>query len=311
MDVAVTIAEYKDRLQALGYAEKTVEAYSWGLRSFEGYLKEKGIDDLRQVTKQVMFDYQASVYAGPHAVETKALTIRPVKRLFEHLASNNRLLINPAEGIVETKRRSRKIGPTLTLDEMKKVLLQPNMGLASGIRDRTIMEVLYATAMRIDELLSLHVHDVDLKDGVIVVRKGKGNKQRVVPLGKHATTFIKEYLDKVRPNYSRKRPKEQCLFLNNRGEPLSYGAVRYSLYIYARQAGIGKHAAPHTFRRSCATHMLQAGADIRYIQKLLGHARLATTQQYTKVMPVDIKKTHEETHPNGRDDIDSGIPETP
>jgi integrase/recombinase XerD len=255
-----------------------------------------------------MLDYKAQVMAGTQALETKALRIRPVKRLFEHLTNSNQLLINPAEGIIETNRREKKIGPTLTQEEVKKLLQQPNMSLRGGIRDRAVLEVLYATGIRRNELLSLEVHDVDLRDGVIHVRKGKGNRQRVVPLGKTAAGYLKEYLEKIRPHYGRKSPKERRLFLTNEGTPLTGGALHVSLYHYRKQAGINKSASPHTLRRSCATHMLQEGADIRYIQKLLGHASLATTQQYCKVIPVDIKKTHEETHPNGRDKDDSGTP---
>ena len=308
MDVAVTIAEYKERLQALGYAEATIEIYRSGLDRFREYLEGRNVADLRTVTKQIMLDYKAQVMTGMQAIETKALRIRPVRRLFEHLTESNVLLINPAEGIVETCRRHKKIGPTLTQEEVKKLLLQPNMSFRGGIRDRAVLEVLYATGIRRNELLSLEVHDVDLKGGVIHVRKGKGGKQRVVPLGKTAATFLKEYLEKIRPHYNRKNPKERSLFLTDEGKPLTGGALHVSLYHYRKQAGIDKSASPHTLRRSCATHMLQEGADIRYIQKLLGHKSLATTQQYCKVIPVEIKKTHEETHPNGRDRADTGIP---
>jgi integrase/recombinase XerD len=306
MDVAVTIAQFKERLKALGYADATLEIYRAGLDKFREYLEAHGIADLRTVTKQIMLDYKALVMAGTQAMETKALRIRPVKRLFEHLTENNLLLINPAEGIIETCRKHKKIGPTLTQEEMKILLQQPNMSFRGGIRDRAIMEVLYATAIRKNELLSLEVHDVDLRDSVIHVRKGKGKRQRVVPLGKTAAGFLREYLEKIRPLYNRKNPKERRLFLTNEGKPLTGGALNVSLYHYRKQAGINKSASPHVFRRSCATHMLQEGADIRYIQKLLGHASLATTQQYCKVIPVDIKKTHKETHPNGRDNADSG-----
>lgn len=308
MDVAVTIAEYKERLKALGYAEATIEVYRVGLDHFRGYLEQREVADLRTVTKQTMLDYKAQVMTGTQAMETKALRIRPVKRLFEHLTESNLLLINPAEGIVETCRRNKKIGPTLTREEVRKLLLQPNLSFRGGIRDRAVMEVLYATGIRRNELLALEVHDVDLRDGIIHVRKGKGRKQRVVPLGKTAAAFLKEYLEKIRPHYNRKAPKERTLFLTDEGKALTGGALHVSLYNYRKQAGIDKSTSPHTLRRSCATHMLQEGADIRYIQKLLGHTSLATTQQYTKVVPVDIKKTHEETHPNGRERTDTGVP---
>jgi len=204
---------------------------------------------------------------------------------------------SPREGVVETCRRHRRLGPTLSREEMKKLLQQPNMSMNAGIRDRALMEILYATALRIDECLAVEVYDVDLRGGVIMVRKGKGKRQRVVPMGKHAAGHLKEYLEKVRPRFASKSPKERRLFLTNRGDPMNCACIRYQLNQYAKQAQLGKTASPHTFRRSCATHMMQEGADIRYIQQMLGHASLATTQQYCKVIPVDVKATHEATHP--------------
>jgi len=224
------------------------------------------------------------------------LKLRPVKRLFEHLVTAHRLLINPTEGMVETCRQNRKIGPVLTIKEIKRLLAQPNMSIKTGIRDRAIMEVLYATGIRLAELLTLDVYRVDLKDRVVHV-KGKGRKQRVVPLGKTATAALREYLQNIRPYYAKKRPKQRRLFLLNTGVAMNPASVRQMLRKYRLEAGIKKPVSPHTFRRTCATHLLQAGADIRYIQKLLGHRRLRTTQAYTRVMPVEVKRTHNQTHP--------------
>jgi integrase/recombinase XerD len=180
---------------------------------------------------------------------------------------------------------------------MKKLLDQPNLSLRPHIRNKAIMEVMYCTAIRIDELVSLDVYHADLKDKVLYIRKGKGKKQRVVPLGKTAVKHTREYLEHIRPWWARKNPKEKKLFLNHHGLPLSDDSVRAFLRRYRIAAGIKKPVSPHTLRRSCATHMLQQGADIRYIQKLLGHKYLSTTQAYTKVIPVDLKQTHNRTHP--------------
>jgi integrase/recombinase XerD len=298
MDVVVTITEYKNQLKALGYADKSIELYCWGLDVFSKYLKEKGIDDLRKVSRQTVVDYQAGIMTGPQAMDTKEVKLRAVKRLFEYLTDKNLLLINPAEGLKAARSEKRKTGTVLTLQEIQKVLQQPNTGLRTGIRDRAIMEVLYATGIRAGELRALEVYDVDLKDEVLFIRKGKGRKQRVVPLGKNAAKHLKEYLEKVRPRWAKKNPKERRLILASSGLPITPGNVQANLYIHARKAGIKKGASPHTFRRSCATHLIQNGADIRYVQKLLGHSNLKTTQQYTKVMPVDVKNLHKEYHPN-------------
>ncbi len=298
MEVVVTIIEFIRQLKARGYAKATIDSYRANIGHFKRHLVNRDIADMKQVTHQTILDYQAEVMAESLAMESKALKIRAVKRLFEHLVKSHKLLINPAEGLVETCRRNQKIGPVLTVDEVKKLLLQPNLSLKTGIRDRAVMEVLYSTGIRIDEFLSLEVYHADLKDKVLYIRKGKGGKQRVVPLGKGALTWLKEYLHRIRPWHGRRHPKERALFVNHSGNPLTANVIRGFLRTYKTAAGIAKPLSPHTFRRTCATHLLQKGADIRHIQELLGHRRLSTTQAYTKVMPMEVKATHDKTHPN-------------
>jgi integrase/recombinase XerD len=297
LDVIVTIAEFKQHLKAKGYAAATIASYRKGLSVFGAYLQSCDIDDLRRVSAQVIEDYRSKVMAEPIAAESKALKLRPVKRLFEHLVKSHKLLINPCENLVETCRTRRKIGTILTVDEVKALLAQPNLSLKTGIRDRAILEVFYATGIRLDELISLEIYHADLADKVIFIRKGKGGRQRVVPLGKTAAAYLKAYLEKIRPYYGRKNPRQRRLFINHFGLAMTAGAIRQMMRSYRLAAGIKKPVSPHALRRSCATHMLAAGADIRYIQKLLGHKELKTTQAYTRVMPVDIKQTHTKTHP--------------
>ena len=304
MDVVVTILEFKNYLSSCGYAARTVASYRDNLAPFVSYLENCGINDLRKVTTQIIEEYRHQVMATSLAAESKALRLRPVKRLFEYLVGSHKLLINPAEAIVETCRKNRKIGPVLTLDEIKRLLAQPNLSLRPHIRNRAIMEVLYATGMRIDELISLDVYHVDLADKVIFIRKAKGRKERVVPLSVPAVKFLREYLEKIRPWWAKKSPKERRLLLNHHGRPMTGNNVRSFLRRYRLAVGINKPVSPHTLRRTCATHMLSAGADIRYVQKLLGHKRLRTTQLYTKVMPVEVKHTHNQAHPGVKDDED-------
>jgi integrase/recombinase XerD len=300
LDAVITIAEFKNQLKARGYAESTVLWYGVSLDQFKRYLDDKGIRDIRQVNHPMILDYQEHLMTLPLAMETKAVRIRAVKRLFEGLAEAHKLLINPTEGIVETSRRNRKIGTVLTLDEVKKLLAQPNLAKPTHIRDRAIMETFYSTGIRLNELISLEVYDVDLKEKIIFIRKGKGNKQRVVPMGKHAAGYIREYIEKARPRHARKNPRERRLFLTDSGRPLTKLNVEQFIRKYRIEAGIKKPASPHALRRTCATHLLQQGADIRYVQELLGHKDLRTTQQYTKVMPLEVKKVHDNAHPNNR-----------
>jgi integrase/recombinase XerD len=231
------------------------------------------------------------------AEETKAMRIRPVKRLFGWLLDTHRLLIDPTEKIRETNRKNRSLPPVLTIEEMRRLLEQPNLSLRMQIRDRAVMETLYSSGVRLNELVQLTVHDVDLKDKVLHVRKGKGNRQRVVPIGRNAAKYLGEYLLQIRPRYAGKNKQERRLFLTDEGKPVTGNTIRTSLFKYKKAAGIKKTASPHSFRRSCATHLLQQGADIRYVQKLLGHRNIKTTQLYTRVYPVDLKQTHNRTHP--------------
>lgn len=297
----VVISEYQEHLKALGYAEATVEIYRKNLGQFKRYLALTKVDDLRQVTKATIQEYKALVMVEKNAMETKALKLRPVKRLFEHLVENNRLFINPTEGLVETCRKNRKIGTVLTVAEVQKLMEQPNLSFPMEIRNRAIMEVFYTSGIRLNELIRLTVHDVDFKERVLYVRKAKGRKQRVVPLGKVALQFVREYLDKIRPKHSKRNPKERALFLKNTGKPLTPDVIRQAIRSYRIKAGIKKNVSPHTFRRTCATHLIQQGADIRYVQKLLGHSNLSTTQLYTKVMPIEVKKSHDKYHPGGKE----------
>ncbi len=302
MKVVVTIAEFKHHLKAKGYAPATIEIYRKNLDQFTAWLTGHEISDIRAVTRQVILDYQTHVMAQPLAIETRALKLRAVKRLFEHLEQTHQLLVNPADGLVETCRKNRNIGPVLTKDEVKRLLDQPNLSLKTHIRDRAIMEVLYATGIRLNELLCLAIYHVDLQERVLYIRKGKGGKQRVVPLGRQAAAFVKEYLEKIRPHYAKKNPKERRLFLLNTGRAMTPASVRGLLLGYRRQAGITTSASPHTLRRTCATHLLANGADIRYIQELLGHRSLKTTQAYTKIMPRDVKQVHDRTHPGVKEE---------
>jgi integrase/recombinase XerD len=300
MDVAVTIRKYRLQLTGLGYAKSTMELYRKYLNQFSEYLAAAGITDLRTVSRQTLEDYKAQVMAENNSMETKALKLRPVKRLFEYLTENNQLLINPSEGLVETCRRNRKPAPALTVAEMEQLLRQPNLSFRMQVRNRAIMEMLYSTGIRLGELLQLSIHDPDLQDKTLFIRNAKGRKQRIVPLGRNALFYLKEYLEKIRPRYAARNPRERTLFLGNTGMPLQPGALRIALRQYRDQAGIEKNVSPHTFRRTCATHLLQQGADIRHIQELLGHSSLKVTQYYTRVMPTEVKETHTNTHPGGK-----------
>lgn len=300
MNVEVTITEFKNQLKARGYAEATIKTYRLNLDQFRRYLEKQKIIDLRKVNPAMLRDYQAQILLEPWTLASKAIKLRIVKRLFAWLLKGNRLLLDPAEDLPEPKTPHRKLGTVLTIAEMQTLLKQPDLSWPMQVRDRAILEVFYATAVRLDELLNLEIYHVDLKDQVLYIRKAKGKNQRVVPLGKTAAFYLKKYLLEVRPFFAQRNSKERKLFLLQNGAPLTPDTVYIGLRQYRKKARIQKPVSPHTLRRSCATHLLQQGADIRYIRELLGHKSLRTTQIYTQVMPVDIKETHNKTHPSGK-----------
>lgn len=297
MEIQRIVSEFKTHLEVGGYASSTIDCYCSYLSYFLDYLKKIHMADFKQVTHEIVRNYQLLVSDMDLAEETKAMRIRPVKRLFGWLLDSHQLLIDPTEKIKETNRKNRTLPEVLTIDEMQLLLAQPNLSLRMQIRDRAIMETLYSSGIRLNELVQLTVHDVDLKDKVLHIRKGKGNRQRVVPIGKNSVKYLKEYLTEIRPRYAKKNPKERKIFLTDEGNPVTGNTIRSALFKYKKAAGISKTASPHSFRRSCATHLLQQGADIRYVQKLLGHRHIKTTQLYTRVYPIDLKQTHDKTHP--------------
>lgn len=283
------------------YSPATIDNYGDQLKRFGEWLAVKAIDDLRKLTQQDIRDYQAYVQQEPLASSTRALRLRAVKRLFNYLVDEAILLLDPTEGIQELYRKDALPRPILTQKEIDKLLSAPNTSLPQGIRDRALLEVLYATGIRVGELEKVTIHHVDLPTQTLQVRHAKGGRPRAVPLGKTATKWLKEYLTQVRPRLSKRRPFERALFLVRGGHPLLQTQIRNLMGQYKTQANLKKQVTPHVLRHTCATHLLQQGADIRMIQQLLGHICLDSTVIYTRVAPLDVKATHQQYHPgNGK-----------
>jgi len=284
------------------YSPKTVTIYGDQLTRFGAWLADHTIYDLRQVTRQDIRDYQAQVKQEAIGRETQATRIRAVKRLFNHLVDRAVILLDPTEGIQEVSRKETLPRPILSRREIDKLLSAPNTSLPLGIRDRALLEVLYATGIRVGELERVTIHHVDLSTQTLQVRHAKGGRPRTVPLGKTAGKWLKEYLTQVRPRLAKRRPFERALFLVQGGRPLVQTQIRVLLRQYRQQVKIKKNVTPHILRHTCATHMMQQGADIRAIQQLLGHVSLNSTTIYTRVAPLEVKATHHQYHPNERQD---------
>jgi len=197
----------------------------------------------------------------------------------------------------------------LTPEEVKKLLSIPDTNTVVGFRDRVILEIFWATGMRIGELLFLAVPDINFNEGLVTIRQGKGGKDRVVPVGKGALNWIKEYLDRVRPllaqqahkNFEHGTSNFELLFPRRKWKRLDKAGVHAKLKVYQRRARLKKNLFSHLFRHTLATEMLKRGADLRHIQELLGHERLRTTQKYTHIVKEELRKVHGQTHPREKE----------
>jgi integrase/recombinase XerD len=287
-------------LRLRGYRAATIDNYTDQLKRFREWLRRRRIGDLRALSRERLLAYQIHVRREPISRETQALRIRAVKRLYGYLVEQGHLLLDPTEGLQEISRRHTLPRPVLSLAEMKRLLAAPDIAQRHGLRDRALLEVLYATGVRVGELQQVACSDLNLREGTMHLRVTKSGQPRVVPLGHHATHWLKRYLDEVRLRMVQHRPFEPALFVVQGGRALRSHMVRHVLKQYAQLAGIRKTVSPHLLRHGCATHLLRAGADLRAIQELLGHSRLSSTVLYTRVAPLEVKESHQRFHPGNR-----------
>lgn len=297
--------QFKEHLQTLARTAATVEAYT----SHVGPFLAGVVKDIKAVTRSDLEAYIAGLFAHrtgdgkAYAISTVIIKVRSLKRFFEFLETRNVIFINPMEFIDEPQKERRLPRNILTSEEMQKILDQSNLGTMTGLRDRTVLELFYATGIRLNELCSLTIYDADLQGGMLRVNCGKGRKDRVVPLGRHAVRFLREYITKVRPHCTRNNKQNRSLFVDHYGKPLSHQVVSIMIRTHTRAAGIKKKVSAHTFRHTFASQLVKNGADIVAVQKMLGHADLRTTQGYIRALGLNVKKAHQQSHPREKDKI--------
>lgn len=292
-------AKYQRYLRRKGYRESTQANYEGNALLLISYLQGEGVEDLKEVTKEHLRGYQDYLFSETDLkLNAQKARLAAVLNFFKYLDKTGQLLYNPAtcielpRGVVILPRK------VLSEKEMKKLLSAPDIDSSLGLRDRAMMEVFYSTGIRNSELRNLELYDVDFEAGQVSVREGKGGKDRVVPIGEVALIYTREYIEKSRPHIARDDTK--TLFLNYKGKKLTTDAVPFIIQRNARAAGLAETIGAHTIRHSFATHLLKRGAPIRYIQEMLGHVSLDTTQKYTRVEIRDLKKVHKKTHPRER-----------
>lgn len=279
-----------------GLAPTTVEAYSRGLNRFFDFLKKKGVKDVQSLDKLDVRAFLLSLKKEGLSIKTVAKNLVVLRTFFRFLVQEGILRLNPAEE-VESPKVARSLPEVLTLREVESLLEQPDLQTPLGIRDRAMLEMLYATGMRVSELTRLPTHQVNLEGGYVLLF-GKGSKERVVPLGQEAIRWVSHYLKEVRGRLSKGR-EGPFLFINRMGREMSRQMFWKNIKAYARKAGIQKRITPHLLRHSFATHLLERGADLRSVQLMLGHVDISTTQIYTHVSGERLKKVHQKYHPRG------------
>ncbi|MCM8794823.1 MAG: site-specific tyrosine recombinase XerD [Candidatus Omnitrophica bacterium] len=274
-----------------GLSDNTIAAYERDLRQFAG---EFSCRHPSAVSRSDILDYLMKLkdsHLTPSSIARKLVAIKVFYRFF---LAEGLLKTDPAS-VIESPRLWKGLPEVLSVEEVERLLKAVPMKESKGIRDRAILELLYASGLRVSEAASLKVSDINAEAGFLRCI-GKGGRERVVPVGQHALRWITKYLQEVRPLLGAKSDSKN-LFLNRFGKPLSRQTVWILLTHYAKQGGIKKSISPHTLRHSFATHLLEAGADLRVVQELLGHATIATTQIYTHVDKARLKSIHARFHP--------------
>jgi integrase/recombinase XerD len=255
-----------------------------------------------EITKPILERYQRYLYTyrkendQPLTVRSQHARIVPVRAFFKWLCRRNHLLYNPASELELPRLEKRLPKHILTAKEAEAIMSQPEVSDPFGLRDRAILETFYSTGLRRMEVASLKLHDLDENRGVVMVRQGKGKKDRMIPIGERAIMWIQKYVEEVRPSLVGLFD-EGTIFLTNLYDAFTPNRLTQLVRDYVNAADIGKKGSCHLFRHTCATLMHENGADIRFIQQLLGHAELTTTQIYTQVSIRKLKEIHTATHP--------------
>jgi integrase/recombinase XerD len=304
-ELGVRAAEFLEMRQAKHFSPRTVEWNESNLRAFFNWCEERSLRNPTEITRPILERYQRWLFyyrtkAGkPLSVASQHKRLAAVVAFFKWMARSNLILFNPASEIDLPRLDRRLPRDVLTVSEVEQVLNLPDVSKPSGIRDRAILETLYSTGIRRSELVKLGIYDVSPEAGTLMVRLGKGRRDRVVPIGERALGWIEKYLVDVRP-HDVVEPDEGVLFLSYMGTGFLPHSLSDLVRGYIEAARIGKAGSCHLFRHTMATLMLESGADIRFIQAMLGHASLETTSIYTLVSIKKLKEVHELTHPGAR-----------
>jgi integrase/recombinase XerD len=302
------INEYRKHLNLLNTSDRTVKEYVRLLGKFVDFLNREGVDTIEGITVRRIMDFQRNLYYYKKANGdvlnpcTQNNYLKVIKSFCKYLHKEGYLLIDPAKEIAYAREPQQLPKDILTKSEIEQILTAVDIQTSLGYRDRTILEVFYSSGIRRMELINLQLGDVETREGYIRIVSGKGDNDRIVPLGRIACKYVENYIRWVRSEFVMNQNINN-LFLSKRGNAMSENAVKGMVIKYAKLAKINKRVYPHLFRHTCATHLVQNQANIRSVQEILGHKSLETTQMYVRLTIRDLKDVHKRCHPRENSDI--------
>lgn len=303
--MAAYMLRYLEWMAIKNYSVKTIDARRNELHQFNQWCEDRHLNRAQDITKPILERYQRYLFyyrkanGKPLSFGRQSVLMISVKGFFKWCARNNHILYNPASEIELPRQEKRLPRDILTVDEVETLLSLTDINESAGLRDRALLETFYATGIRRSELSNLNIDDINVQRGTLFVNQGKGKKDRVVPISERALLWIEKYLIEARAELCDDL-NNKALYVSVKSQRLSAGVVGEIVRDYLKQAEIKKAGCCHLFRHTLATTMLDNGADIRYIQEMLGHALLETTQQYTHVSITKLKEIYKATHPGAR-----------
>lgn len=282
-----------------GKSQNTIQSYMRDLKKFVTFINEQKLVEINNVNKDTIQLYIISLNKAGFAASTTNRMISTLKNFFHYLIREQKMDHNPMDLIQGAKNR-KHLPKTLSSKEIDRLLETPDTETNNGIRDRAILEVMYASGLRVSELTHLKMNELHLELGFIQTI-GKGDKERIIPIGEEALFWIKKYLEEVYPIYAKKSTDSTILFLTQRGKQFTRQGIWKNLKKYVNLAGIDHEVSPHILRHSFATHLLENGADLRMVQELLGHSDISTTQIYTHVSKQRLQEIYRNSFPRAID----------
>jgi integrase/recombinase XerD len=279
-----------------GVAQNTLEAYGRDLQRFTLFLQEKGITELNEVMPEVIIEYLVRIKDEGLSANSMNRSLAALRGLYKYLVQEKLVEQTPLANI-ELAKVWMRLPDTISREEMVLILTQPGLETAAALRDSAMLELLYATGIRVSELIGLTMNSINWQVGFLTAM-GKGSKERIVPIGKAAYDCTRLYVDRARPQLMRGKSTD-VLFLNRFGGKFTRQGLWKTVVRYAKKVGLQKKVHPHTFRHSFASHLLEGGADLRTVQVMLGHADISTTQIYTHITRDWLKEIHQKYHPRG------------